>query len=378
MHRPQYVVTDASKVAELIELTRDDSDLAERVHGIGIARLDDLSWSAFERAFRERYEDADPQLGGIAAAYDAVYAMAFAAAAASGELAGPDLVAGLRALSTGAVRSAPVELMQALRGLPQGLPARGVATEFSWDDRGTPTSGALAVWCVSPDGFARSETRFELGSEIDALQLSAAQACRSKVDEPSQPTRAPVETSSAIQLGTPPSAAGLDDTDAGVVEPDRPELYAEYRSANSDPSDSVIGPWLRVGNRGTGKGVPLDQLKLRYYVTNETNPLCLRQCIAELFWAGLMPDGTRVPAHVEYISSGFLSGYLELTFMPEAPALHPHEYAELQMQFHTGDYQPLDESNDYSFDAKHRDFAESRRVAVFRDDKLVWGDLPTW
>ena len=379
-HRPQYVLTDASKVAELVELMREESDLSPRVHGIGLAHTDEPSWSAFEGAFRARFDDADPQLSGIAAAYDSVYALAFGAAATSGELDGPGLAAGLRALSAGPLQDASADLVQAFRGLS---PGRGAVTSFSWDDRGAPERGKLSVWCVSADGFVSSDVRFELAADIEELQLTAAQGCGSKPDVPTQPTRPPATTHTAVQLGTPPSAADVApdvDADAGVEEPepDRPELYAEYRSANTNPNDSVIAPWLRVGNRGTGKGVPLDQLKLRYYVTNETNPLCLHDCVAELYWAGLMPEGTRVPAKVEYVPSGFLAGYLELTFMPDAPALRPREYTELQMQFHTSDYQPLDESNDYSFDAEHRDFAESRRVAVFRDDKLVWGDLPPW
>jgi cellulose 1,4-beta-cellobiosidase len=170
-----------------------------------------------------------------------------------------------------------------------------------------------------------------------------------------------------------------DDADAGVPEPERPELFAEYKADNTDAYDGVIGASVRVHNRGTGqRGLPLHAIKLRYYLTAERSPLCLQGCATELFWAGILPAGDRISARVDYVPSGWVKGYLEVSFAEDAPALRPHEYAELHLQFHTPDYSELDESNDYSFDGTQHDFGETQRIAVLQKGELVWGDPPAW
>jgi ABC-type branched-subunit amino acid transport system substrate-binding protein len=391
--RPHYVLTDGSKVRELLLLAQDFPDLQGRVHGIGSAPSEAVAWNQYQHAFLQRFPDGQPQLFGVATAYDAVYAIGFAAAAAGGKLAGPDLASGLRAID-GVLNGEPaVDLASALQTLYQSAPAaHGALARFAWDERGVPRAGKLEVWCVNGEaGFVSSGVVFELGSERPEARADGTPTCAlSGEQRPAQPTLDGAAGSAATQtqtgLDVPPSAASdvaptperIQDDDAGVPEPALPEFYAEYRSANANPSDSLIAPWLRVGNRGTGAGVPLSQIKLRYYVTNESNPLCLRECVAELYWAGLLPGGARVPAKIEYVTSGWLTGYLELSFAPDAPTLRPQQYVELQVQFHTGDYMPLEESNDYSYDPAHQTFAEFRRVVVFRDDQPVWGDLPLW
>lgn len=394
-HRPHYVLTDGSKSHELLQLVQKYPDLAARVHGVGSAPSDDFAWNVFERAYRERFVEAAPELAGVAAAYDSVYAIGFAAAAAGGTVEGPDLAVGLRGIESEAKIAVPADLASVFKELERAAPdshlvAQGALSTFSWDERGAPRKGKLELWCVGPDGrsYISGGVTFELGSEPSELSWENARACALELLEAK-----PATPSTAV--GTPdvqqPSAASEpavldDDSDAGAAEPapevepepERPQLYVQYRSANANPIDALIGPWIRVGNRGTGTGVPLSELKLRYYVTNESNPLCVRDCVAELFWAGVLPRGERVPGKLEYVTSGWLTGYLELSFEQGAPLLRPGEYMEAQLEFHTGDYQPLDETNDFSFDAAHREFAEFRRVAVYRNDELVWGDVPLW
>ena len=162
-----------------------------------------------------------------------------------------------------------------------------------------------------------------------------------------------------------------------MPEPELPALYAEYRSANSNPIDALIGPWVRVGNRGTGQACRSPSSS--YATTSRTKRThCACANASPSCTGGVLPGGRRVPAKLEYVTSGWLTGYLELSFMPERAALRPGEYMEAQLEFHTGDYQQLDETNDFSFDAAYGDFAEFRRVAVYRGDQLVWGDVPIW
>jgi ABC-type branched-subunit amino acid transport system substrate-binding protein len=389
---PHYVLTDATKVSELLQLAQRYPDLAERVHGVGSVASDDFAWSTFERAYRGRFTDPQPQLAGVAAAYDSVYALSFAAAAAGGTVEGPDIAVGLRGLEGETSIDAPADLANAFKELKRATPgsylvAHGAQSPFSWDERGAPRKGKLEVWCVAADAqsFVSGGVTLELGSDAPELHWENARACAmSQADQPAEAIATPATAVGTPDLQPPPAAAAPSqlpedaDADAGVPEPELPELYAEYRSANSNPIDALIGPWVRVGNRGTGRGVPLSELKLRYYVTNESNPLCVRDCIAQLYWAGLLPGGARIAAKLEYVTSGWLTGYLELSFLPDATVLRPDQYVEAQLEFHTADYQQLDETNDFSFDQAHRDFAEFRRVAVYRGDQLVWGEVPIW
>jgi ABC-type branched-subunit amino acid transport system substrate-binding protein len=382
---PYYLLTDASKVSELLRLAERTPDLVARVRGVGLALNLRGTFQAFERSYRERYGQGNPRIAGLGTTYDAVYALAYALAASGGSGAGPGLARGLRVLDQGehTVQSGPADLPRALRALSdqEKISAQGLFTPFSWDEQGVPAQALLEVWCL---GGAASELDF-VGS---GLQLELASGAWRGANASCGVRQGTLEGLSprTSEAPTPPSShqsdrepqRTLSDADAGVEEPDRPELFAEYKADNTDPHDGVIGASLRVRNRGTGHGVPLSTLKLRYYLTAEMSPLCLRGCATELFWAGVLPAGKVISASVAFVPSGWVSGYLETSFASDAGVLRPGEYAELHLQFHMTDYSALEETNDYSFDAAQQSFGESQRIAVLRDGELVWGDPPLW
>ena len=160
-HRPHYVLTDATKVGELLQLIQSYPDLAERVHGVGSAASDDFAWSVFERAYRERFPDPQPQLAGVAAAYDSVYAISFAAAASGGTVEGADIAVGLRGLEGETNIDAPADLASAFKELKRAAPgsqlvAHGALSPFSWDERGAPRKGKLRAVVL---GRRRAELR---------------------------------------------------------------------------------------------------------------------------------------------------------------------------------------------------------------------------
>lgn len=399
-YRPRYLLTDASKVAELLALAADIPDLRARVRGAGVAPGEPAAFERFAGEYRERFGAGHPQIAGVAAAYDAVYAIAFALAANGGQGAGPALAAGLRALNGGArpVEAGPDELTEALHGLArrESLSVRGTLAPFAWDERGVPSRAVLQEWCLGGSdeqvGFVSSGLALDLASgawrdEPRACPGMSGGQDRSDADPAADPqAAAPRDTgpdgADAQADGAPahaekaPPLSGFEAEDAGAAEPDRPELFAEYRAANADPHDSVMAPWLRVCNRGTGAGVPLHTIALRYYFTSETSPLCIRGCAAELYWAGLLPAGDELFATVTYVPSGWAAAYLEAAFASDSPSVGPGECAEVQLQFHLSDYEALDETNDYSFDAGHDAFGETARVTVHRDGALVWGEPP--
>ncbi|MET0387151.1 MAG: ABC transporter substrate-binding protein, partial [Polyangiales bacterium] len=151
--KPHYLLTDASKTPELLAHARRLPDLIQRVHGIGVApgRETLAIYQAFERAYQAEYPDDALDVGGLGASYDAVYALAYAAAA---QRDGEPLSAGFAALSQGqrAVAVGPDTFIAAATELRAGgqLRALGTLAPLSWDVRGAPIAGSLEVWCLAP------------------------------------------------------------------------------------------------------------------------------------------------------------------------------------------------------------------------------------
>lgn len=163
---PEYLLTDAAKVPELIDLLASSSELRERVRGIGATYT--LDAHDVHTAFRERYEQRfAPELAGVSgldSTFDAVHAIAFAAASARRfPVTGSELAAGLRVLSSGQMPGGvrPDQLESSLERAAAGASLRvmGSLAPLAWDDRGVRAAGALEVWCV-----AMQESRVEFAA----------------------------------------------------------------------------------------------------------------------------------------------------------------------------------------------------------------------
>ncbi|HEY2734814.1 MAG TPA: ABC transporter substrate-binding protein, partial [Polyangiales bacterium] len=117
--KPEYLVTDASKVPELLTLASRVSDLSARLRGIGVTFTDDAraAHQLFVSDYQMRRPGIDPTLSGVASSRDAV--IAIGAALAANPVAvpvGSDVAAGLRTLSIGgdAIDAASPDLMARL------------------------------------------------------------------------------------------------------------------------------------------------------------------------------------------------------------------------------------------------------------------------
>jgi mannan endo-1,4-beta-mannosidase len=170
--------------------------------------------------------------------------------------------------------------------------------------------------------------------------------------------------------------------DAGAAaEPERAMdvgLVVRYRALNTDPSDSVISFALQVVNRSASAPVPLSQLTLRYYFANEHPEVCPKECVVEGFYAGIQPAGQAISARRTHGADPDdpMRAYVEITFPGSSIALGVGESVEVQQQFHTEPYRPLDERNDYSFRRVPDSLQEWDHVTLRQDGVLVWGVLP--
>jgi ABC-type branched-subunit amino acid transport system substrate-binding protein len=232
---PEYLLTDAAKVPELLQLLARSGDLRERVRGIGATYT--LAAREMHSVFRAAYEQRfRPELAGVSgldSTFDAVHAIAFAAASARRfPITGRELAAGLRVLSSGQM---PVDvradrLASSLERMAAGMPLRvmGSLAQLAWDDRGVPAAGALEVWCVATrEGrveFASSGLRADVPNNPPGL---GAHGCDgpSSLPEPDQtavgvpsPSAQSVPGGGAAPDGGPiePPATPMSDAGSGV------------------------------------------------------------------------------------------------------------------------------------------------------------------
>jgi len=235
--RPHYVVTDSSKVPELIELVRGKEDLRARVTGIGVLPTAESapSQAAFASAYEQRFGAEHGAIFGTGQSYDAVYALTLAySAVGQAPARGADLARGLRMLYGGANTLAlrPANLTSAQDALLRGQPIRalGSFSPLRWDERGALLEGTVEVFCLAAVGgeptFASSGLSYDVATgrprgmfspcSSDAMPATEPAASAVPGAAPGQSMRDP----SAADAGTPsmpsePSAPGAMPAPAG-------------------------------------------------------------------------------------------------------------------------------------------------------------------
>jgi ABC-type branched-subunit amino acid transport system substrate-binding protein len=391
--RPEYLLTDATKGPALLELLAERTQLLARVHGVGAAPIAAAqpSHQQFIAEYERRFPSETQAPVGVeaATAYDAVFVIAYAlAAAAPGTTAGtgPELARSLARLSGGALRAETYQpqLTAAFSTLARGeaISARGTLGAFEWDSGGGIASGAAELWCVvdaQAPRYASAGLSFDIGARSFEAKPSECDA-----SPPSQRAPTPPEvTEPAARAATPedasePADAGLSDAgqDAAAVAP-LYSLSVQYQANDAVADDSSIRPFIRVINAADGEYVALRELSLRYYIDNEHADRCPESCVSEVSYAGTQPSGRALRAHSRFVATSGTLGYLEVSFSgAPGQALAAGESLEVQLHFHTMPYLPFDESNDYSFDPTARRYRTTERITLHVSDKLVWGSEP--
>jgi hypothetical protein len=155
-----------------------------------------------------------------------------------------------------------------------------------------------------------------------------------------------------------------------------PLLRATFESRDGSPTNNLIQPKLRVVNGGASP-VPLAQITLRYWYTNETAPsaqvfqLYLAQ--NETTWASI--PASRVTSRFVNTSRPLADTYLEIGFASTAGTLAAAGAVGLEFNVHAQSWRPYDERNDYSYSPSQTRIDWSR-VTVYRNGVLAWGKEP--
>jgi ABC-type branched-subunit amino acid transport system substrate-binding protein len=164
---PRYVVSSGLQTSELLALSSaSKAGLAPRVLGTAPGG-NGANVDAFLAHYADAYSDGTaPQTFGVAQTYDALYAIAFAAAAAAKPSPqGTELAAALAGLVTPGDAAAPVPIevgpggiAPALAAIAAGQPLRldGASAPLAFDPAADDVTTDVQVWCMLPAGAGGS------------------------------------------------------------------------------------------------------------------------------------------------------------------------------------------------------------------------------
>jgi hypothetical protein len=143
---------------------------------------------------------------------------------------------------------------------------------------------------------------------------------------------------------------------------------------------------LDVTNEGSAP-FQLSSLTLRYWYTEDVvaHPQELDCDFAKIGCTNLVTsaDMNPAPKFVTVMPPKVdATAYAEIAFKPGALALDGFlDTGEIQLRLHDKDYSPIDQTDDYSFDASNcsvlpASAIESQRITAYLDGVLVWGTEP--
>jgi branched-chain amino acid transport system substrate-binding protein len=162
---PRYVVSSGMQTTELLALAgASKAGLASRMLGTAPGG-DGTNVDAFQKHYLATFDDGTtPRIFGAAHAYDALYLLAFAAAAApKPDPQGTELAAALAGLATPGDAAAPVTLEVgpdgiggAFAAIAAGQPLRldGASAPLAFDPAVDAVVGDVQVWCMLPGAAA--------------------------------------------------------------------------------------------------------------------------------------------------------------------------------------------------------------------------------
>lgn len=173
-NRPEYVLIESSKTAELLEAVTGNADLRRRVRGTGglpAARSFAVNQS-FIVSYTARHPDEAADLFGMGPAYDAAYAVAYGIAALRGQpVSGLAIAQALPLLASGGM---DIELQSSkalgtMRLLSEGTPVTviGTTAPLRWDERGSVVGGTVELWCIAE--VAGKQTYTSSGLSLDLM-----------------------------------------------------------------------------------------------------------------------------------------------------------------------------------------------------------------
>lgn len=155
-----------------------------------------------------------------------------------------------------------------------------------------------------------------------------------------------------------------------------PSLRARFRAGDTNPSNNVIQPQLRIVN-DSAVDVPLSQITIRYWYTDET---AAASQIFQLFFAQNQSNWASIPAsnvtsQFVGVSRPLADRYLEIGFTAAAGTLVAGSAVALDFNIHAQNWANYLETNDHSYSPSTVEI-DWNRITVYVNGTLAWGVEP--
>ncbi|MFD5002551.1 cellulose binding domain-containing protein [Streptomyces mutabilis] len=150
-------------------------------------------------------------------------------------------------------------------------------------------------------------------------------------------------------------------------------LTVQYRTSAGGATADQTEPWLKVRNSGSS-AVRLSQVRIRYYFKSDSPNASYRFACS---WA--VRGCSVVTGTFGTLSNPTANAdrYLEIGFTPAAGTLAPGaDTGDMQLRFHQSSWQPVRQSDDYSFDGARTSYADWDKVTAQLAGTTVWGTAP--
>ncbi|MFE5634026.1 cellulose binding domain-containing protein [Streptomyces sp. NPDC056543] len=147
-------------------------------------------------------------------------------------------------------------------------------------------------------------------------------------------------------------------------------VTVQYRQ--SATGSDQVEPWFKVVNSGASS-VPLSQVKVRYYFKADAGASYTYACSWAVKGCANLTGTFGTLAH----PTATADRYLEVGFTAGAGSLAPGaDTGDMQLRFHRSNWQPLNQSDDYSFGPSQTAYANWSKVTATVGGVQVWGTAP--
>lgn len=150
-------------------------------------------------------------------------------------------------------------------------------------------------------------------------------------------------------------------------------LRVEYKTGDTNATDSQMKPHFRIVNAGTAP-VSLSDLEIRYWLTSGQNQAIQVNCD----WSQI--GCSNIQANVTSMANPTptADAYLSLKFAAGAGQLAAGANSgEIQLRMNSSNWANLNETDDYSYDGSMTAYGVNTKVGLYRNGTLIAGSAPT-